>query len=635
MIVCNDISKSYGTQKVIDKFSYSFNDTGFYLLLGESGSGKTTFINILSGFTDIDGGSVVVNGKEYSKFVGNAAYEEGYEYITQDTFFVDFLTVEDNLKMITDNSSEIDNMLVEFDMCALKDKFPSNLSGGEKQRLAIIRALLSKKKVLFLDEPTASLDENNKRKIFQMLSQLKEKILIICSSHDIDAKYYADEIINFDKITEKSIVDENTTIGIDKKEKNLFMKKKSTKKNEKAFLKKWFKSSSYNKKAGFMFGCFFVIVVCIAVLADTPQNKRESNIEYLYKVNVCTANQKDNIDIYEELCNTEEIKEVVIAYEMALPLIQGSDSGAMVSGGNYEKIVYSIPYGSEHFKLSDKIKYGSYYTDINQIILSYDYALMLMPNSPEDLIGSTIPFKFYEIGTVDMEIVGIFDKLDEVEDKYFDSISMFDTEIYYINSEFTKQLLDSEEYVEEGGKTYYLYFESYRSMIDFYKENYDAYLDEGVSLYIGLRSGKNIDLFHTMHNMFFPLVIFLGVFTILFYINMIKTELVYNNKFISVFEYAGYSKKRVINALIWLNVVKLLKICMIASIVAYIITYVINYINLKYMFVDFQLFTYNIRMLSSFIVATVIIVVIAMHFNLRKIKYSDWYDNIRTQRDLL
>ena len=100
MILCENINKSFGTQVVMKSFSYQFEDNGFYLLFGESGSGKTTFLNILSGFLNFEAGKININENEFYGNVDRSIIEKDIDYITQDTFFVDFLTVYDNLRMM-------------------------------------------------------------------------------------------------------------------------------------------------------------------------------------------------------------------------------------------------------------------------------------------------------------------------------------------------------------------------------------------------------------------------------------------------------------------------------------------------------------------------------------------------------
>ena len=146
---------------------------------------------------------------------------------------------------------------------------------------------------------------------------------------------------------------------------------------------------------------------------------------------------------------------------------------------------------------------------------------------------------------------------------------------------------------------------------------------------------KTRDVFVTLYNILFPLSIFIALFTILFYTNLIKTEISYNNKFISVFEYSGYNKKKVIRYFIWMNLLHLLRVCLISAISAFVVTFVMNKVNYNFGLFGFQLFTYNVCMIGSFIVGIVIISIIIFNIMLRRVKFSSWYENIITQRDLL
>lgn len=633
MILCENINKSFGTQVVMKSFSYQFEDNGFYLLFGESGSGKTTFLNILSGFLDFEAGKININENEFYGNVDRSIIEKDIDYITQDTFFVDFLTVYDNLRMIVDDDKRIQEMLIKFGLSDKSEQYPTTLSGGEKQRLAIARSILGNKKILFLDEPTASLDGGNKVMIFELLSKIKNDVLIICSSHDAEAKEYADEIIMFDKIHETC---ESLPIIEAKKQRhhNIICKNIENKKPVSFYVKQWFKSERRNRKSEILFGIFMTIAIVLCALTDIPQNKLDSNIEYVYKVNMCRLDTNDiSPDLYEELCKTDEIAEVVILYGRSLPDLNNPDS-IMQTMPEYEVNGYVIPYDKDTFKLADQIKYGSYFTDINQIILTYDMADSLMPNSPEKLIGQTITKSYYGVGDVKFEIVGIMDKLNDIEKKYLDAMEMYEENTWFLNSKFAEQYIYDEEFNNNGKRSYILYFDSYRDMKAFYTENYEKYNENG-SLIMGLTAISELDVFIIMFQVFLPMSFLIAIFTILFYINLIKTEIAYNNKFISVFDYAGYSIGKVINCFIRLNLIHLLKICAICATVAFGITFIVNIVNQKYMFIDFQIFTYNAKILSLFVAGIIFISAIFMNVILRRLKFTSWYENIIAQRDLI
>lgn len=650
MIKCNNIYKIYNNDIIIENFEYEFQNTGFYLLFGESGSGKTTFLNILSGLLPYEKGQISIDDVEFEHCINKDFMADKSDYITQDAFFIDFLTVADNLKMINDNEEYVAKMLDKFGLLSKLQEYPAKLSGGEKQRLALVRSLVRGKKILLLDEPTASLDMDNKLQIFEMLSRIKDEVLIICSSHDRMAMDYADEIIRFEKKHNKcSDAEKNdvTQTG-DRHNKNIEISRENKKTKAFYFLNKWFSSKYKSKVSTILFGLFLTIAMSMCLLADDPQKKIDTNIEYLYKVNMCSlVTHEEEPGEYDRLCNIDGIEDVVIEYGLSVPTGEIAEDGfTIINSGTYEVYMPVLPSDKDAFKLSDKIKYGSYFTGENQIILSPEMAEKLMGSSQEKLIGETIEKEFYGIGTVELEIVGIFDYFNEFEKEYMKAlgVSIADGEYYnkldyeslwYINSDFMKQYADNEEFYNDGQRGYALYFDSYSSMKEYYNENYQFYRDRGDSLLMGLQNGKLLGLFDLLYMVFRPLSICIALFSVIFYITLIKTELTYNNKFISVMDYSGYKTKKVINTFIILNWLHLLKICSISVIIALCITRLANAVNERIILFEFRIFSEDIKMLLVFAGALLVVSIVFIYAFLNRFKKINWYENIIRNRDLI
>ena len=130
MIVCENLHKQYGRQVVLSDFSCRFADAGFYLLYGESGSGKTTLINILSGMIPFEGGKISVNGQAFTTCVDWQDSALSFDYITQDSFFADFLTVSENLELISDDKEKIAAVLSQFGLPSPLPPFPAANASG-------------------------------------------------------------------------------------------------------------------------------------------------------------------------------------------------------------------------------------------------------------------------------------------------------------------------------------------------------------------------------------------------------------------------------------------------------------------------------------------------------------------------
>ena len=197
------LSKKGKRSSALQDISLKINNKGFLLLSGKSGAGKSTLINILSGLdTDYEGDVFYrdIHLKNLSRKELNAYRNSEIGFIFQDFCLIENKTVFENLSLPLEiqNSKEnqIEKLLHQFGLEEHKDKYPSELSGGEQQRVAIARALLKNPNILIADEPTSSLDLDNATMILDLLKEISETKLVIVVSHDISLiKPYADRII--------------------------------------------------------------------------------------------------------------------------------------------------------------------------------------------------------------------------------------------------------------------------------------------------------------------------------------------------------------------------------------------------------------------------------------------------------
>ena len=195
------VSKFYGEKKVFDNFSFAFADGEITCVLGASGVGKTTLLNILAGCVDFEG--------ELHGVPQNAGY------IFQEPRLLPNLTVTQNLQFTGGRYALIEDLLKQIGLYEHKDKKPSALSGGEKQRVAIARAFLSGEKLLLMDEPFSALDTPLKVKLWQVFLRLweKQKPTVVLVTHDIEEAwalghrvvYLKDGKIAFESEIERSV----------------------------------------------------------------------------------------------------------------------------------------------------------------------------------------------------------------------------------------------------------------------------------------------------------------------------------------------------------------------------------------------------------------------------------------------
>lgn len=190
-IEIQNIGKTFSGYKVLKDISFGAKSGEFIYLLGPSGCGKTTTLRIIAGLEQQDKGKVFVRGEEVSNF---PAHKRGVGFIFQNYALFPHMTVRENiefgLKMNSvpkkDFENKVKNILSLVGLDGFEDRKPNNLSGGEKQRISICRALVINPKILLMDEPLANLDAKLKKDMRIELNNLQKKIGIttICVTHD-------------------------------------------------------------------------------------------------------------------------------------------------------------------------------------------------------------------------------------------------------------------------------------------------------------------------------------------------------------------------------------------------------------------------------------------------------------------
>lgn len=207
-LTVKNIVKSFGKTEVIKDVSFEMNSTSRLALIGKSGSGKTTMLRIIAGLEIPDRGEVAINGSTLNskqEFVKPEKRNVGYVFQNHSLF--PHLNVYDNIVFGVRKADKKDKKQIAqqyLSMLGLEDKllsFPHQLSGGEKQRISIIRSLAAKPKLLLLDEPFSNLDKNTKEKLKQDLKEIldKEQLPTIMITHDAEDSFdLADETILLD-----------------------------------------------------------------------------------------------------------------------------------------------------------------------------------------------------------------------------------------------------------------------------------------------------------------------------------------------------------------------------------------------------------------------------------------------------
>ncbi len=187
MINIKNMSVQYGSKLALNHISLSVGKREFVTIVGKSGCGKTTLLNVVAGFQS-----------DYSGDIKLESISSPLLLHQEDSLFP-WLTVMDNIILGLPNSKEEEavKFLEEFSLIQHKDKYPYQLSGGEKQRISLIRSLVNDHEILLLDEPSSSLDAFSKEDFQDALKEFHEKTdkTIILVTHSIDEAVYLSDTI--------------------------------------------------------------------------------------------------------------------------------------------------------------------------------------------------------------------------------------------------------------------------------------------------------------------------------------------------------------------------------------------------------------------------------------------------------
>ena len=200
MIVLNNISKSFGNQKILNNISLKISNGDFISVVGPSGAGKTTLINIIGTIESFDPGQnseLKLDGVEVSKLKEieiSKFRNENIGFVFQFHQLLPELNCEENIllpirigrKNLNDFEERLLSLSKTLNIEKILNKKPDFISGGEKQRVSFARALINNPKIILADEPTGNLDSTNSRKIIELLQKINKKygVTVIYVTHD-------------------------------------------------------------------------------------------------------------------------------------------------------------------------------------------------------------------------------------------------------------------------------------------------------------------------------------------------------------------------------------------------------------------------------------------------------------------
>lgn len=224
--------------KALRGVNLELDKTGITFVCGESGNGKSTLLNLLAGLDNFDSGDIIFEGKSFKTFT-DRDYDDYRRtkigFVFDDNNLVDSMSVKENIKLagvdggIAPTDEDVAGVLKKVRLSGYEDRTVTQLSAGQRQRISIARVLIKSPKVLFMDEPTAHLDDKNKEIIWGIVQEIANNCLVLCVTHDMEiVREYADrkivleenvvgEDLRFHRVNKKDQIDFNKEIKENKK----------------------------------------------------------------------------------------------------------------------------------------------------------------------------------------------------------------------------------------------------------------------------------------------------------------------------------------------------------------------------------------------------------------------------------
>ena len=209
--------------KALEETSFEIEKGELVVIVGPSGAGKTTTLNLLGGMDDATDGRIIIDGIDITKYKGKQMIKyrrEDIGFVFQFYNLVQNLTALENVELATQICKDSLNPRKILIKVGLKDRmknFPSQLSGGEQQRVAIARAIAKNPKILLCDEPTGALDYNTGKQILKLLQETcrEEGMTVVIITHNTAIAPMADKIIKFKNGSASEIIINKNPIDID------------------------------------------------------------------------------------------------------------------------------------------------------------------------------------------------------------------------------------------------------------------------------------------------------------------------------------------------------------------------------------------------------------------------------------
>lgn len=444
------VNRRFGDRDVLKDVNLNFDKNGMVFILGASGSGKSTLLNVLGLLDDGYDGKIYYGEKSVSDEAQKTNIRRKHiAFIFQEYNLINSLTVKENVQTAVDISEGVldeevySNIISMFKLNNLENRDVATLSGGEKQRVAIARALVRNNEIIFADEPTGNLDEENSDIIFNALKEVAKNHLVVIVSHNKEAaEKFADRIIT---IRDGRIFDdsdrgysENSTLELtEQREKNPKSKKWIKRISLRSFQKR--------KKKLIPSIAIFISLVCIStvcgILSSTMSLINNTNASMIDS-DMVSINREDDFygesipeELIKKLNDTGNIKKIVKKSERYLT-IESNEREGYISAVDTKAILLD-----DFFKERIKPQMGDMISKDREILINTDMAEGYF-ESAENAIGKTIKF---EGSKIEAKIVGIYDNLISTKIPYVVITEKLQRELSRESLDSYVVLMDSQE----------------------------------------------------------------------------------------------------------------------------------------------------------------------------------------------
>ena len=196
MLQLTHISHHYEDETVLHDINLTIDKNRFTIITGESGSGKSTLLSIMSTLLKPSEGELSFDGLNVNEIRDLDRFRnEKIGFVFQFHYLISHLSVYENIAMVTKHSrSEIEILLDKLAILELKNKYPDQISGGQRQRAAIARAMINRPEYIFADEPTGNLDSKNSQLVFDLLRDMDASVIV--ATHDLSQISPRDTVIS-------------------------------------------------------------------------------------------------------------------------------------------------------------------------------------------------------------------------------------------------------------------------------------------------------------------------------------------------------------------------------------------------------------------------------------------------------